>query len=149
MFTLWYRWLLVVYTVFVLFGLAFAVGSGTGLFAPLVDQINTHFWGSAALSPEAAKFQLFAYGIAGSLTAAFGEICWFVTRYAIAKREMWAWNALAASIVLWYVIDSGISAYTGAMINVLSNTLLAALVVIPLIGIRRHLSPARTAAAPA
>ena len=42
-------------------------------------------------------------------------------------------------LVLWYGVDSVLSAYHGAMANVISNTLFAIPVVIPLVALRGHI----------
>ena len=141
MFKFWYRWLLVVYAYFVVMGVSFAMFSDAPIFAMLTGPLNEPFWGSGAMSPEAARFQHFAYGVVGALTAAMGVVFLYITHNAIARRESWAWYALLASLLVWLVIDNAMSAYTGVTINVFFNTGFAVLVVIPLIGIRRYLSP--------
>jgi hypothetical protein len=42
--------------------------------------------------------------------------------------------------MVWFVVDSGISAYTGAVFNVLVNLATLALFLVPLFGIRGKLN---------
>lgn len=142
MFRFWHRWLLTVYVAFVVFGLAFAIFGTSAAMSPYVGPVLDSVW-PGGIPSEAQNFAVLAFGIAGALTAALGELGYFVTRFAIAKRESWAWNGLLASLVLWFVVDSAMSVYAGAAINAAFNTVFFLLALIPLIGIRRHLEPGR------
>jgi len=135
----WNRWLVVVSAGFVVVGLLFAVASGTVLFAPLMDPIHTHFWGGPELSEGASSYSRFLFGIIGGLTSGFGVLAFQVARHAVARRELWAWRGLAVGLALWYLVDSAVSAYFGALINVLGNTGFALAMAVPLIGLRRHM----------
>ena len=84
MFTFWYRWLLTVFAAFALFGLALAFFGLSGLFAFMLDPIDQAVWGGP-MPPEAEPFARLSYGIMGALLAGFGELGWFVTRYAISR----------------------------------------------------------------
>ncbi|MDJ0947930.1 MAG: hypothetical protein QNJ94_03325 [Alphaproteobacteria bacterium] len=148
MFILWYRCLLVAYALITLMGLAYAGFGTSGLFAPLMTPIDEALWGGP-MPPEAEPFARFAFGIIGGLTAGFGELGWFVTRHAIRRREGWAWTALLLSALIWFAVDSAVSVWSGAAINVLFNVGFLLLIVVPLIGIRPHLRAERAAEAPA
>ena len=142
MFTLWHRWLQAGYIMLLLFGLGFALLGTSSLFAPAVQPILAAFWPGGEIPANTGDFAFFAFGLAGALTAALGELGWFVARYGIAQRQRWAWNGLMASLLLWYVLDGAISIYVGAAINVVFNTVFLAILLIPLIALRAHLGGA-------
>ncbi len=148
MFTFWYRWLLTVFVGFTLFGVAYAFFGMSGLFAIMLDPIDLALWGGP-MPAETEPFARFTFGIIGALLAAFGELGWFVTRYAVSRREPWAWNALAVSAIVWFVIDGIVSVWSGAAINVAFNLGFAVLLAIPLIGIRPHLTGQTASTRPA
>jgi hypothetical protein len=84
---------------------------------------------------EAGKHLHFAFGLMGAIT-----IGWMITLYtlfrvawtldAAAARPLWRGAALA--IAVWYVIDSYISIATGFPLNAVSNTVLAAAMLLPI-----------------
>ncbi len=149
MFNFWHRWLQAGYIILTLFGLGFAFLGTSSLFAPTVQPILAAFWAGGVIPPETADFAFFAFGLAGALTAALGELGWFVARYGIAQRQRWAWNGLLASLLVWYVLDGAISIYVGAAINLVFNTIFLAMLIVPLIALRSHLSTTATQALPA
>ncbi len=147
MFTFWHRALMGALILVEIVGLAMAFLGTSALFAPLNDRINEVFFGTAAIATEVAAYQTFAWGVFGGLTVGFAVLGFFIARHAVGRGEVWGWNALALGLAAWYVVDGVVSVYTGAWVNVVSNTLFALPMVIALFGIRPHLSPRRAAAA--
>lgn len=140
MFRFWRRWLQAGYIILILFGLGFAFLGTSSLFAPSVSPILAAFWPGGDIPANTADFAFFAFGIAGALTAALGELGWFVARYGIAQRQRWAWNGLVASLLLWYLVDGAISVWAGASINLAFNTVFLAILGVPLVALRGHLT---------
>lgn len=140
MFRFWHRWLQAGYVILTLFGLAFAFLGTSSLFAPSVGPILAAFWPGGEIPANTQDFAFFAFGIAGALTAALGELGWFVARYAIAQRQRWAWNGLVASLLVWYLVDGAISIWAGAGINVVFNTVFFAILAVPLVALRTQLT---------
>ena len=138
MFVFWHRWLQIALAGLVLVGIDLAVFGDTVLFAPLNDPLNLHFFGTVQVAEEVARYQRFTFGVMGGLTAGWGLLAFLVARYALGRREAWAWYGLILSVVLWYAVDGALSAYHGAFANVIGNTLFALPVAVPLIAIRKH-----------
>lgn len=139
MFTFWLRWLQAGMILFVVFGISFALLGTTGLFSPYVAPVVSAFWPGGEIPAESRDFAILCFGIMGALSAAFGELGWFVARYAVARRERWALAALLLSLVLWYVLDGAVSFYAGASLNVVFNTVFFIVVLVPLIGLWSHM----------
>jgi hypothetical protein len=138
MFTFWHRWLQVAFAGMVVLGIDLALFGDSVLFAPLNDPLNVHFFGAVQVTEEVASYQRFAFGIMGALTAGWALLALFVVRNAFAPGEAWAWYGLALGFGLWYGVDTVLSAYHGAIANVISNSLLALLIAVPLVAVRKH-----------
>lgn len=130
--TLWDRWLLVVGWVVVLFGLLLAVLNRSAPMELLFHaQIDPAFWPDAP-SPEAVSFRTWAYAVLGATIAGWGLLVVALARHPFARRERWARNALAASLGLWFVVDTSLSLAAGVIFNAAFNTLLLLMVAAPL-----------------
>ncbi len=74
----------------------------------------------------------FAFGLQGALT-----IGWAMTTFGMIRAADMVgapvWQSLTASFAAWYVIDSAISVATGFPLNAVSNTLLMATFLAPVL----------------
>ena len=140
-FGFWYKWLFGVSIVITIFGcvLAFFPQSSIVDFA-INNQVDPVFWENGQVPDGAARFQAWVYGVLGATIAGWGIFMMFLIRISFSRRNKWAWNCIAASFAVWYVIDSSLSAYFGVFFNVLFNTALLIVVALPLIFTRRHFS---------
>ncbi len=128
----WKNWLTVWAWAVVLFGVALAgfafeaSSSFTRLFYTLIGN-------PVALEP--GQHMRFAMGLIGCITVGWGitfmaafKAAHMLTGQAAAS----IWRLTTAAVVIWYVIDSSISAATGFPLNAVSNTVLLALYLIPI-----------------
>lgn len=135
----WQRWLEIAFLLVTLFGVAYALFGATALFAPALGPILSGFWPGGAIPPDVRGFAMFNFGIGGGLTAGMGLLGWFVARHSIRRGERWGAVALFWSLALWFVLDSGMSIYSGAPLNVVVNGAFLILGVLPLIMLWPHL----------
>jgi hypothetical protein len=56
----------------------------------------------------------------------------FIAANAFASRQSWAWWSVAASLALWYPLDTGRSLYHRVYVNAILNTVLLVVVAVPL-----------------
>lgn len=139
-FTFWYRWLLVISGVIVVFGTFMALFNQSPMFEFFNQQIDPVFWDAAP--PNAyAQFQGWVYGVLGSTMAGWGLMLYFIVQHPFQQREKWAWNAIAVSLGFWFLLDTAISLYFGVNFNAMFNALLVFLVLPPLIATRKSLIP--------
>lgn len=116
-----------------LFGMIL-VGSGfeatSGPVRILFDVLNGP--GEIDLNP----YMRFSLAILGAVTIGWSLTLMVVIQVAnqlekqVSKR---IWSGMTASIVIWYVIDSILSIATGFWLNAVSNTILSATFLIPVI----------------
>jgi hypothetical protein len=137
-FAFWQRWLVAVSVIVVVFGLFMAFFNRTPLFDLFNQGVNPAFWGSGAPPVEVGLFQRWAYGVLGATMAGWGLTLLFLARQAFRRRERWAWNAILAGILLWFVVDESISLTSGVYFNAAFNLVFLVLVGLPLIFTRRH-----------
>jgi hypothetical protein len=57
----------------------------------------------------------------------------FIAYYPFKQQEQWAWNAVFVSVLMWFTLDTAFSWVYGVLINVLLNTTILILVLIPLL----------------
>lgn len=136
-FVFWQRWLWIASLGLIVFGAAMALLNRTFVFSAFNRAIDAGFW-QAALPEGVPAFQGWAYGAWGATVAGWGLMCELLVRHAFAGREAWSWWAMAASIGVWYVLDTTISAVNEVWANVILNTVLLALFAIPLAATRRE-----------
>jgi hypothetical protein len=126
--------------VIVLFGLFIALLNGTSFFKPFGDQFDQAFWPSGGITDQERNFQQWTYGLLGATMVGWGIFMLFIVKNAFPKREKWAWNGVLFGVLAWYLIDTSISGYHGVGANMLLNTVILVLVLIPLIAIRKEMN---------
>ncbi len=130
---IWRYWLLAVSVFIIAFGTIMALLNTTVVFAFFNDQINPVFWGLNPVPSPAQAFQAWVYGAWGATVMGWGVTMLFIAWFPFASREQWAWYCVLVSVILWYLLDTGISFWYGVMVNVVLNTTILILVIIPLV----------------
>jgi hypothetical protein len=136
-FAFWQRWLMGVGVIIVAFGLFMAFFNQTPVFNLFNRQVNPVFWGTGMAPVEAGRFQNWAYGVLGATMAGWGVFFLFLAGQAFRRRERWAWNAILAGVLLWFVVDEYISVASGVYFNAAFNLVIVVLIGLPLIFTRR------------
>ncbi len=54
-------------------------------------------------------------GVSGAVMAGWGSSMLYIVHHPFQKREKWSWRSIFYPLLLWYILDSTISAYYGAM----------------------------------
>ncbi|MHA2366015.1 MAG: hypothetical protein ACXAC7_18800 [Candidatus Hodarchaeales archaeon] len=80
------------------------------------------------------KFILWTLGVCGAIMTGYGMIAVLLSYQLMKDDQKWLWNAISISIITWYLVDSTISIIFGAMFNVLLNTFILVMFIIPIIG---------------
>lgn len=141
-FNFWQKWLLAVCSIIVVFGLVIALLSWSPLFVVFNSLVNDVFWSGAGpegltqnSGPDQStqQFILWAYGMLGATMAGWGLTLVFVVNNSFRKKEKWSRDAIAAGVILWFIVDTFMSVYTGAYFNVGVNVLVLALAGLPLL----------------
>jgi hypothetical protein len=136
----WWKWFLAASALVMLFGVLMVFFNNTLLEPIGRDNYNSFFEDEPfeALSFDELRFQNWVFGVIGTVTIGWGVILFFVVYHPLKRREQWAWNALAVSIIVWFVLDTGVSLYHGVVLNAIANTGFFILFVIPLIKLKNY-----------
>jgi hypothetical protein len=136
-FLFWQKWLFIVALFIAAFGVMLALFNSTVLFRAYNAPINVVFWESAVLPPDAKAFQQWIYGVLGATVAGWGVFLAFIAHYPFKKKEKWAWNGIAAGIVLWFLIDTSLSLHFKVYFNAAFNSVVCAAIALPLLFTRK------------
>ena len=117
-FIFWQRWLVVSCFSFAGIGVAVATAGDSALFGAWNAGVAEVFGNGDALDPAAAELKSFLLGPLGGTILGSYVLCGFVAAIPFARRERWAWVAITASLLSWFVLDSTISVLHGAWFNV-------------------------------
>lgn len=137
-FEFWVKYLKFVSLFFVFLGLFWAY---TGTFDPLgiYDYYFAKaFWGLEELPADVEKTKRFILGILGATSSGYFMIQYFVAKYAYANRELWAYNAIIAGFLIWFVNDCMMSTYHGAYFNLIMANFPAFLMMAPILFTKKY-----------
>jgi uncharacterized BrkB/YihY/UPF0761 family membrane protein len=135
-FDFWRKWLLAVCFIVIAFGLIIALQSWIPPFSIFNDLVDDVFW-QGGEPAGLGQYRLWVYGVLGGTLAGWGVTLAYIVLNPFRRREKWSWNAIAAGLVVWFVIDTSLSAYTKAYFNVGVNVVGIVLAGIPLLMTRK------------
>jgi RimJ/RimL family protein N-acetyltransferase len=129
----WSLWLTVVALTMAAFGILMVLSGPGGLLNGLTASVDSAFWPASPIPDSLTEFRRWLYGVWGATVAGFGLLAAFLAGNAYLRRERWARDALAWSLAIWYVLDTGVSIRAGVWINAAFNTVVLAAFVLGLI----------------
>jgi hypothetical protein len=131
MFEFFRLWLIVVGAGVAVGGVLLSLLGGTRFLALMNQLIEPAFWDGLPDAP-AQRFRAWVYGVLGAIMAAWGLTIAILVSQAWNTRQAWVWWSVAASIGLWFVLDTGQSLRHRVFANAAINTVLLVALVIPL-----------------
>lgn len=133
-FEFWRRWLVWANVMIVGVGLAVAFAGDSILFEMHNEATRSVFFNGQDFAPEVLRLKRWLFGIIGGTIVGFHVLMIFIALYPFRGRAPWSYNALWAGLLSWFVVDSGVSAYYGAMHNILLINLVALVMIgLPLV----------------
>lgn len=134
-FNFWQRWLTYANGIIIGVGLIVAFGGGNSLFFDMHnDYTRKVFFNNLPFSIEVLQFKNWLFGIIGGTIVGFHVLMLMISEHAFKRKETWAYHALWYGLLSWFLIDSSISFYFGALYNiVLINLVALVLIGLPLI----------------
>jgi hypothetical protein len=101
------------------------VGSGAYT-AMSSEERQAHDWLLAVLGSV-----MIGWGTTSAFIVWFGFRQWIVQEFS--REYQWTWQALLVGLSLWFVFDTGVSAWNEVWFNVILNTVLFIVLIIPLV----------------
>lgn len=132
----WYTWLKVVATFSIIFGMLLAIFNHTDLFRIVNDQLELIYFTNTVLTAEIASMQYWLIGIIGAVMAGWSVLVYFLILFPLKKKQLWAWNAITVSLVIWFTLDTWASLKYGASFNVIMNVIFIFQYAAPLLFLR-------------
>ncbi len=96
------------------------------------------FWPENQIIEGALQYKSWISGVLGSVIASWGMLIVFIAYYAFKMREKWVWNAIAISVLLWFVVDMACSLYYDVTVNAIFNLFTFFLFAVPLLFTRKY-----------
>lgn len=142
-FGLWWRWLVVVTVGVMAFGLAMVLLPGpTQWFFTWL--IFSGARSNALFSLQATRYITFVYGVLGAVMVGWMASLLVVVLGPYRRGERAGWDALAASMGVWFVVDTTFSLASGFWENALFNGVFFVLFAVPLAASYRAFHPLDT-----
>ncbi len=116
-FTFWHRWLLLASIFLAAFGIFVACFPDSPLLSLWNAAVARRFF-DGAVPEQAQALKSFLFGPLGATIAGFYVLQTFIVWNAFRRKEKWAWRAIVAGTLLWFVVDSSRSLYHEAFFNV-------------------------------
>ncbi len=120
-FDFWRRYLLLVTTAVIAFGLTMVLVPGIPerLFSWMFFGESVYPFGPAAAAPlvadpvQAVDYVRFMTGVLGAVMVAWGVLIAAMLVGPLRRRESWAWRSLAWSLAIWCLTDTAWSVWQG------------------------------------
>jgi hypothetical protein len=136
----WKKYLMTIGLALIAMGVYVAILNNTPVFALFGNLINPVFWSDNMTTHGTQNFKGFIYSFSGTYVLIWGINFFFISKYALVKGNEWAWNCLALSTILWFVIMEPFSIYYKVYYNAIGDIVFFILIAIPMIKIRKHIN---------
>lgn len=137
-FHFWQKWLTYANVMTIGVGLLCAFAGNSIFFDLHNSQTKEVFFAGEGFSSEVLELKNWLFGIIGGTIVGFHTLMVFISENAFKKKERWAYRAMWFGMISWFLIDSGLSYYWGAVHNVILINLPALVLIgLPLIMTRK------------
>ena len=137
-FNFWQRWLTYANVLTIGVGLLVAFAGNSFFFEIHNNQTREVFGIGTEWNPTVLALKNWLFGIIGGTVVGFHLLMVFISENAFRRRERWAYWAMWSGLLSWFVIDSSISLFYGAVHNVVLINLAALMLIgLPLLMTRK------------
>ncbi|MEZ4849834.1 MAG: hypothetical protein R3B93_14700 [Bacteroidia bacterium] len=137
-FSFWQKWLTWANVMTLVVGLLVAFAGNTIFFEIHNDYTKEVFFHGNEITGDMLRFKNWLFGIIGGTIVGFHFLMIMISEHAFKKKEKWSYNALWGGLIFWFLIDSSISVYYGAIHNLILINLVALILIgLPLIMTRK------------
>jgi len=133
-FKFWQKWLTYANVLTLIVGLLVAFAGNSIFFELHNTYTKAVFFEGQEFTGDILRFKNWLFEIIGGTIVGFHLLMIMISENAFKKKERWAYQALWSGLIAWFLIDSSISVYYGAIHNlVLINLVALFLIGLPLI----------------
>ena len=138
-FRFWQKCLTAANVLTVIVGLLVAFAGNSILFEIHNSYTQDVFFDGQAFDGDLLNFKNWLFGIIGGTIVGFHTLMIMISENAFKKKERWAYTSLWLGLLSWFVIDSSLSVYYGAIHNlVIINLVALTLIGLPLVMTRNE-----------
>lgn len=137
-FNFWVSYLKFVSLFFVAMGVMWAVVGSFDPFDIYDSYFAQAFWGTDTLPNDAKIATRFILGPFGATSAGYFILQYFIAKYAFAKRELWAYNAIMVAFFFWFLLDSAMCIYHKGYFNILIANVTSLIAMMPIVFTRKY-----------
>lgn len=133
-FNFWQKWLTWANVMTVVVGLLAAFAGNSIFFEAYNSFTDVLFFQGNEMMGDLLNFKNWLFGIIGGTIVGFHILMIMISENAFKKKELWAYRALWFGLLSWFIVDSSITVYYGAIHNLIMINLVALVLIgLPLI----------------
>jgi hypothetical protein len=133
----WLRWMSIWCWGVIAFGIVLLTSAIEALRMPAMLFLDLVFWPIDGQPAVMSREAVFATSILGAVTIGWGVLMLALVRDPEIAAHPRLRRHLGVALGIWFVVDSTASILTGAWVNAISNTVIAAAGVVPLLASHR------------
>lgn len=138
-FNFWQKWLTYANVFTIGVGLLVAFAGNSLFFGLHNDYTKEVFLNGNDFEPNILEFKNWLFGIIGATIVGFHVLMVMISENSFKRKELWAYKAMWYGLLSWFIIDTAISIYYGAIHNVvIINIFALALIGTPLVMTRKE-----------
>ncbi len=116
-----------------------ALFNHTNMFEIMNMFIQSTFYADTSITSSAASLQQWMIGVFGATMAGWGIMMLYLIKHSLQNKELWAWNAMLISLIVWFSIDMVVSIHFKVFFNVLVNAIFFLQFFAPLLVLRKSM----------
>lgn len=137
-FIFWQKWLTYANVMTIGVGILVAFAGNSIFFELHNNYTKDVFLSGNEFEPNLLELKNWLFGIIGGTIVGFHVLMVMISENSFKKKELWAYKAMWYGLLSWFIIDSGISIYYGAIHNVVMINMVALILIgIPLVMTRK------------
>lgn len=138
-FNFWQKWLTYANVMTIVVGLLVAFAGNSFFFELHNSYTKDVFLNGGEFDVNILELKNLLFGIIGGTIVGFHVLMVMISENSFRKKEIWAWKAMCYGLLSWFIVDSGISIYYGAIYNVILINIFALIGIgIPLVVTRNE-----------
>jgi len=118
---------------FALLGLVWAVTGYADPFGIYESLMSESLWGTDTMTDEAKDTFQFLLVPLGATCAGYFTMQYFIATHAFANREKWGYKAIIIPFFVWFLIDTSLCLFHGALFNIYFANITSLVAMLPVI----------------
>ncbi len=144
----WLGWMKIIVIALMMLGIMALFFSDSLLMVIFNAPVEKIFINMIGNSPELNRLVRMFEGIIGSMLIAWTVLMYYVINNALKKGELWAWNGLFISVIIWFILHTGVLVYFRMNGMIIINIIIFLQAIAPLLILRSSIMKIKKASKP-